>query len=367
VRTLRSGHPETQLSTDDQPVVNFASNDYLGLSQHPTVIAAAQQAAANYGTGAGAARLVVGGRPIHDELEAELAASHGTEAALLFTTGYQANVGVLGALGAAAPGLCIVSDRLNHASIIDGARLTGAEIKVYDHADQAHAAELVRAATQAAGAADRGVVVVSDAVFSMDGDLAPVEGLRRLCAESGALLVLDVAHDVFHRVARSSRGATPCDEVIVGTLSKALGSVGGYVAGTAELVSLCVNHARSFIFTTATAPPDAAAALAALRIDRSAAGAELRDRLAANVALLLPGHDSPIVPVVLGAESLAAEVSAQLLARGLLVPAIRPPTVAPGASRLRIALSAVHTHEQVARLRTALDELVPYWLSTVVG
>jgi 8-amino-7-oxononanoate synthase len=344
VRTLDSGRPATTLTATGDAVVSFASNDYLGLSQHPAVVAAARDALDRYGAGSGAARLIVGSRPVHDELEAALAEWKGAPAALLFTTGYQANVGVLGALAAAAPGCVVHSDELNHASIIDGARLARAEVAVFPHRDLGR--------LDAALDAHRGApqLVVSDEVFSMDGDVADVDGLAEVCRAHGALLVLDVAHSVL-------RSAAAPDAIVVGTLSKLLGSVGGFVAGPSDVVDLCRNTARSFVFTTASAPADAAAALAAVRVVRSEEGAALIGDLRDRVDLLAPGHPSPIVAVLVGAEADAVAASDALLREGLLVPAIRPPTVAPGTSRLRIALSAAHRRDDVERLRNTLVHL----------
>jgi 8-amino-7-oxononanoate synthase len=343
--TLEGGAARTHISATGQGVVSFASNDYLGLSQHPGLASAAHAAIERFGTGAGASRLVVGARPIHAELERELAAWKGAEAALLFPTGYAANVGVLTALGRLGE-VCIASDELNHASIIDGARLARARVAIYRHGDLAQLEGILAASERA--------LVVSDAVFSMDGDLAPVEALAELCARYGALLVLDEAHAVLGPPTPRRPGL---DVLVVGTLSKTLGSLGGFVAGPRAYVDLLVNSARTFIFTTAPAPADAAAALAGLRIVCSAEGEGLEARLRANVARLRPGHPSPIVPIVLGDEARALAVSKALLERGLLVPAIRPPTVAPGTSRLRVALSAAHAPAQVDALAGALAEL----------
>jgi 8-amino-7-oxononanoate synthase len=345
IRGLEDGALGTTLSATGQPVVSFASNDYLGLSQHPALAAAARDAIRRYGTGSGASRLVVGARPIHAELERELAAWKGAEAALLFPTGFAANVGLLGALGRLAP-LLVCSDELNHASIIDGARLSRAEVAVYRHGDLEHLATLLKGAERA--------LVVSDAVFSMDGDLAPVAELASLCAQHGALLVLDEAHAVLGPETPVLPGL---DVLVVGTLSKTLGSLGGFVAGPRAYIDLLVNSARPFIFTTASTPADAAAALAGLRVLRSPEGAALLARLRRNVERLRPGHPSPILPIVLGDEARAIAVSEALLARGLLVPAIRPPTVAPGSSRLRVALSALHSDAQLDALADALAAL----------
>ncbi|MCU1374220.1 MAG: 7-keto-8-aminopelargonate synthetase-like enzyme, partial [Actinomycetia bacterium] len=321
------------------------SNDYLGLSQHPAVVAAAHAALDRWGAGSGAARLIVGSRPVHAAVERELADWKGTEAAVLFPTGFAANLGVLATLG---KGTIILSDELNHASIIDGARMARAEIKVYRHADAAHVDELLAAHGGPA-------IVVSDSVFSMDGDVAPVEKLVEACRGRGALLVLDEAHAVL------GPDVDDPDVVHVGTLSKTLGSLGGFAAGPQAIVDLLVNRARSYIFTTASTPADMAAASAALAIVRSAEGDALRARLRRSIDRLVPGHPSPILPIVIGDEGDTVAAAAALFEGGLLVPAIRPPTVAPGSSRLRLALSAAHTDEQLDALVAGLDACVPSW------
>ena len=362
-----------------RPVVSFASNDYLGLSAHPAVVAAGHEALDRWGAGAGASRLVTGSRPIHGELEAALAAWKGTEAAVCFPTGFAANLGVLTVLG--GPGVRVLSDELNHASIIDGCRLSRSALTVYRHRDMGHLAELLAAAHPAgadptATATDGAppTIVVTDTVFSMDGDVAPLDELVALTRRHGALLVLDEAHAVLgpHLPAagRDGAGAGGGDRgvqggtvVRVGTLSKTLGSLGGFVAASRDVVDLLVNRARSYIFSTAPTPPDAAAALAALRVLRSAEGAALTGRLAslidrlAEAGLVQPGHPSPIIPVVLGSEQAALEASASLLDQGLWVPAIRPPTVPAGTSRLRVTLSAAHADDDVTRLLDALVRL----------
>jgi 8-amino-7-oxononanoate synthase len=332
---------------EGRPVVSFASNDYLGLTQHPSVRAAAADALARWGAGSGAARLVVGSRPVHAELEAALAAWSGEEAAVLFPTGFAANLGVLTTF--AGPGRRVLSDELNHASIIDGCRLSQAPVAVYRHGDIDHCTQLLAASPEPA-------VVVTDLVFSMDGDVAPVEGLAQVCAERGALLVVDEAHAVL-----GPRGPLACEHVRVGTLSKTLGALGGFAAGYKVFTDLVVNRARSYIFTTASSPADAAAALAAVGVVRSPEGDRLRRRLREIVERVAPGHPSPIVPVVIGAEREALAVADALLARGLLVPAIRPPTVPPGTSRLRVALSAAHTDDHISALIDGLDACWPAW------
>ncbi|MEO6121741.1 MAG: aminotransferase class I/II-fold pyridoxal phosphate-dependent enzyme [Acidimicrobiales bacterium] len=326
-------------------VVSFAGNDYLGLARHPAVVAAAHEAIDRCGTGAGAARLLAGARPVHRELEEALADWKGAEQAVLFPTGYAANLGVMAALGDS--GVRIVSDERNHASVVDGCRLARAEVVVFPHGDLA-------AAERALAGAER-ALVVSESVFSMDGDVAAVDDLAALCSRTGALLVLDEAHGVLG----PDLSAPPADLLLmrVGTLSKTLGSLGGYVAGSADLCDLIVNRARPFIFTTAPPPAAAAAALAAVAVCRSAEGDELRRRLRSNVKRIAPGHRSPIVAVVVGDEYAALAASAALLERGLFVPAIRPPTVAPDTSRLRISLSALHTPAHLEALVSALQEL----------
>jgi 8-amino-7-oxononanoate synthase len=332
-------------------VVSYASNDYLGLTHHPAVVAAAHDALDRWGTGTGASRLVVGSRPLHTELEAELAAWKGTEDAVLFPTGYAANLGLLTTLG--GHDVTILSDELNHASIVDGSRLARAGVRVYRHADLDHLSALLAEATEQAGP----TLVVTDSAFSMDGDVADLAGLLDLCGRAGALLVLDEAHAVLGPELPPA-GDVPAVPVLrMGTLSKSLGSLGGFVAGPRPYVDLLRNRARPFIFTTAPTPADTAAALAAVRVVRSAEGEALVARLRRHVERLRPGHPTPIVPVVLGDEADALAAAARLLDRGLLVPAIRPPTVPPGTSRLRVALSAAHTDDQLTTLVAALGAL----------
>jgi len=332
---------------DGRPVVSFASNDYLGLSAHPAVVGAAQEAAARWGTGATASRLIVGTRPGHSQLEAEIADWKACEAALVFSSGYLANLGLLSTLG--GPGVTVFSDELNHASIVDGCRLSRSAVRVYRHSDLDHLEQLL---ADAPGPA----LVVSDTVFSMDGDLAPLDGLGECCVRHDALLVLDEAHAVLGPDPGSPGRGGP-ETVRIGTLSKTLGSLGGWVAGSAGLVDLLVNRARPFIFTTALTPADTAAALAALGVLRSPEGEGLLGALRAAVERICAGHPSPIIPILLGPEARAIEAAAALLQRGILVPAIRPPTVPPGSSRLRVTMSATHTESMIDRLLAALVEL----------
>lgn len=362
-RPFDSHGPVGTFATDHdgqiRDVVSFASNDYLGLSVHPAVCDAATAAVAAWGTGSGASRLVVGTRTLHGDLEAEVAEWKHTDRALLFPTGYAANLGLITALASAAgkahrPVVC--SDELNHASIIDACRLAAADVAVYPHRDMAalrsHLDEAVRAG--------RPTIVVSDSVFSMDGDVAPVGDLVELSATAGALLVLDEAHAVFGPDVATAAGRPRDGSPTVlhmTTLSKTLGALGGVVAGPADYMDLLVNTARPYIFTTASSPADTAAGLAALKVLRSPEGDALVARLRGLVDRLRQGHPSPIVPIIVGSDRAALDLSAALLDRGLLVPAIRPPTVAEGTARLRVTLSAAHTDEQVDALLDALDEL----------
>ena len=331
---------------DGRRVVSFASNDYLGLTTHPVVVEAARAALDRWGAGAGAARLTVGARPVHRALENAIAAWKETEAALVFSSGYAANVGTLAVVGRRAD--LILSDELNHASIIDGCRAARTVVDVYPHLDVDYVAAALRAATGPA-------VVVTDAVFSMDGDVAQVTELSEVCAAHGALLVVDEAHAVL-----DTPRPSPAAEVIrLGTMSKFLGSLGGFAAGPRTLISLLVNRARSFVFSTAPTPADTAAALAALDIVRSPEGAALKAHLRAVIERLDSAHRSPIVPVVLGSDARALEASGRLLEQGMFVPAIRPPSVPEGTARLRVALSAAHSTEQVETLATALAAFDP--------
>jgi len=335
-------------------VISFASNDYLGLASHPEVADAAHRAIDRWGTGSGASRLVTGSRPVHAELEQALATWKRCEQAVLFPTGFAANLSVLSVF--ATEGAQVYSDELNHASIIDGCRMGRAGVTVYPHGDLASLdASLARTPGRP--------IIVTDTVFSMDGDHAHVDGLVRLAKDHGALLVVDEAHAVLGPELPPHTSSWP-DVLRVGTLSKTLGSLGGFVAGPRRMVELLVNRARPYIFTTATTPADAAAALAAVGIVRSEQGDALRARLARHVARLSaaldrPYHASPIVPVVIGDEADAVAASSGLLSQGLWVPAIRPPTVPAGTSRLRITLSALHTDDQVAQLIGAVAGLGP--------
>jgi 8-amino-7-oxononanoate synthase len=340
----------------NRPVVSFASNDYLGLTAHPAVIAAAHDALDRWGSGSGSARLIVGSRPIHRELEHEISDWKHAARSALFPTGFAANLGVLTTFG--TPGAIVYSDELNHASIIDGCRLARADTAVYRHRDLEHLRTLLR------NRSGRRALVVSDTVFSMDGDVADVLALLDVCTQEHALLVLDEAHAVLGPEVPVPPDA---DVLRVGTCSKFLGSLGGFVAGPSRYIELVENSSRPYIFTTAPTPADTAASLAALRIVRSSEGDALVARLRANVDRVRAGHPSPIVPFVCGAEDRAVAAAAALLEHGLIVPAIRPPTVAPKTSRLRVTLSAAHRDEHVDRLLAALAALAEVFVEIPVS
>jgi 8-amino-7-oxononanoate synthase len=343
-------------------VTAFCSNDYLGLAEHSAVAGAAAAAAHNEGAGASASRLVSGDLPSHRALEQALATFLGKPSALLFPSGYQTNIGVLTAL--AGPDDLVVSDALNHASIIDGCRLARAQVAVYPHADATAAETLL----QTAGPFRRRVLV-TESLFSMDGDAAPLLALAEVARRADAVLVVDEAH-ALGVIGPGGRGlcaaAGVAADVVVGTLGKAFGAAGGFAAGELALRDILVNRARSFIYTTALAPPAAAAALAALRIIDGPEGDALRNALAerradlagrlTDAGLLSAPPPGAILPVVLGSDALAVRVATALATRGFFVPAIRPPTVPTGTARLRVTISAAHSGQDVAAFTRALIE-----------
>ena len=352
------------VSIGGRELVNLCSNDYLGLAADPRLQQAAVDAVRRLGAGAGAARLVVGDLALHHELEARLARMKGTESALLFSSGYHVNAGVPGAL--VGPGDAVFSDAWNHASIIDGCRLSRAEVHVYRHKDVDGLAALL-AASRA-----RRRLVVTDAVFGMDGDAAPLREIVELCERHGAMLYLDEAHStgVLGETGAGlaeAVGVTDRVDVLMGTLGKALGSFGAFVAGSRGLTDWLVSRARTFVFTTALPPASCAAAIAALDVLEAEPGRRARlDALSLRMkagleALGFPMKDvvAPIFPVVLGEEARALEASRLLRERGYLVKAIRPPTVPRGTSRLRVSLTASHTPGQVDGFLAALRDVLP--------
>jgi 8-amino-7-oxononanoate synthase len=342
-----------------QTLLSFCSNDYLGLANDPRVVAAMQQGARDYGAGAGASHLVSGHSRAHHALEEELADFVGAERALLFSTGYMANLGVVSALVERHD--AIFEDRLNHASLIVAARLARAKVMRYPHADTARLAELLQQAP-------RPGLVTTDAVFSMDGDIAPLAELSELAAKHGARLLVDDAHGlgVLGRNGRGTLehlGLSPAPPVILmGTLGKALGVFGAFVAGETALIETLIQRARTYIYTTALPPAVAEAVRASLRIAREEGWR--RERLQTLVARFRAGAEklglnlmpspTPIQPVVLGTAEAAMQASRRLREQGILVPAIRPPTVPEGSARLRVTFSAAHEEAHVDRLLQAL-------------
>ena len=347
--------------------VNFCSNDYLGLARDPEVVAAMAEAAQRYGAGAGASHLVSGHGVEHEALERELAEFTGRARALVFSTGYMANLGVLGALSGRDD--LLLGDELNHASLIDAARLVrSTHLQRYAHGDAA-AARAALAAHDAHDAQAAGAFVITDGVFSMDGDLAPLPALADAARAHGAWLVVDDAHG-FGVVGATGGGC--CEHfgldardvpVLIGTFGKALGTFGAFVAGDDDIIELLIQRARTYIYTTALPPPVAAATRRALRIVREepwrreilqARIAEFRAG-AAKRGLAVSPSTTPIQPLILGTESAALTASHRLAEAGYRVTAIRPPTVPVGTARLRITLSAAHTAQQVESLLAALE------------
>lgn len=355
---------------DGRRFLNFCSNDYLGLANHPVVVAAMHRGLDEYGAGSGASHLVSGHTRAHHELEEALADFTGRPRALLFSTGWMANTGVLTAL--LGNGDAVLEDRLNHASLIDGGLASGARFRRYRHADAAHCAELLDKSAARDGGVHR-QLVVTDGVFSMDGDVAPLRELASAACAHGAWLMVDDAHG-FGVLGREGRGcvdeaALGIDDVpvLVGTLGKAFGTFGAFVAGSEELVETLVQQSRSYIYTTAMPAAVAVASLAALAILRQ--DAWRRERLHAHIARFRVGatqlgytlmpSSTPIQPLLAGDSATALAMSAALREAGLLVTAIRPPTVPDGAARLRVTFSAAHEDAHIDRLLAVLETLAP--------
>ncbi|MET0231700.1 MAG: 8-amino-7-oxononanoate synthase [Rhodanobacteraceae bacterium] len=353
-----------QITIGGRRLLNFASNDYLGLAQHPALHEALAAAAAKWGVGATAAHLLGGHREDHARLEEALARWTGRERALLFSDGWMANLGVVAAL--ASEGDVCVQDKLNHASLIDAARFAGCALKRYPHAD------VDGAQRQLASRPDIAALVASDGVFSMDGDVAPLRGLARVASSEHATLMIDDAHGLGvlgdEGAGSVAEAGLSADEVpiLMATLGKALGVAGAFVAGSAALVDALVQSSRTWIYTTAMPPALAAAALAAIDIARFERWR--RDRLSRLIAHFRAGaialgfelldSRTPIQPIVVGTSERALAVAAKLEACGFYVPAIRPPTVPDGKARLRITLTALHSENDVERLLAALAKAV---------
>lgn len=345
--------PTGTIHLDGRDVVLLGSNNYLGLSTHPQVIAAAVEATQVFGTGASGSRLISGNSELYTTLETNLAKTKNTEAALVFSSGYAANTSIIPVL--ADEGDLILSDTLNHASIIDGCRLSRATTKVYRHCDVEHLTTLL-----SESAAFRRRLIVTDSVFSMDGDIAPLPDIYEVATGYDAMLLVDDAHG-FGVLGRDGSGTVSHfgldGEGIIqmGTLSKAIGALGGYIAGRHALVELLINKARGFIFTTGLPPATLAAANAALDVMRSSP--DLRQRLFSHAKCLktalthlgytLLPSETQILPVILGSPQRATRIADALLVKGVFAPAIRPPAVPPDTSRLRLTVMATHTETEI--------------------
>ena len=357
------GGAEPWVTVDGARLLNFSSNNYLGLANRPEIRLAANRAAETHGWGAGASRLISGATDVHDRLEAAFAAFKGFAAALLYTSGYAANLGILQAL--AGRGDHVVGDELNHASIIDGARLSGAEYRTYAHLDPDALEAALRRIDRSGARGKR--LVATETVFSMDGDVAPLPAIADICERYGAMLVVDEAHATGclgpgGQGLVAQHGLAGRVAVSMSTLSKSLGSLGGVAASTEAMRSYLVNSSRSFIYTTATPAPVAAASEAAL--DALQREPWLVDRLRQNARLMRDGlngmgfhtlsSSTQIIPIVVGSPGKTLEVARRLREKGLFVVAVRPPTVPPGASRLRLSVMATH---ETADLQWALQVL----------
>jgi 8-amino-7-oxononanoate synthase len=361
-RIAREGPQGPRIVVDGREYLAFCSNDYLGLANHPRIVEAAIDAALRHGVGEGASHLLSGHSVVHERLEAKLAEFVEMPRALLFSSGYQANVGAITAL--AGPEDAIFSDALNHASLIDGVRLSRARVVRYPHVDLKFLEKTL------ADSRARARLVVTDGVFSMDGDIAPLPAMLELCERHGAWLLVDDAHG-FGVIGPEGRGSPAHFGLrspriaYVGTLGKAAGVAGAFVAGATEVVETVLQRARTYIYTTAGPALLAAAVEASLQLIREEEWR--RERLHRRIGalkqalhgtdVLLASSDTPIQPLIIGGNAEAVSASAALRERAILVPAIRPPTVPEGTARLRISLSAAHSEDDVARLAAALREV----------
>ena len=351
---------DARIVIEGREVLNFSSNNYLGLANHPEVVEALARCAGRYGVGSGASRLICGHMDVHAELEEAVARFKGTESCLTFSAGYMANLGILSTLGDSDA--TIFSDEWNHASIVDGCRLSRARVEVYRHADVTHLEDLLRASSA------RRKIVVTDSVFSMDGDVAPLPDLVEAKDRHGAILVVDDAHatGVLPPHGRGSAdhfGLSGRVEILMGTFSKALGTYGAYLCSTRRMVDYFVNKCRPFIFNTGLPPAIAGATLASLGLLTREPG-----RLASlweNARLFRAemeargrsaGSDTAIVPILVGADGDTMAVSRALFDRGVFVHGIRPPTVPEGTGRLRLTLMATHTAGMVRTAAARIDE-----------
>ncbi len=360
LRTIASATGPTVM-LESREVILLSSNNYLGLATHPTVVEAAIAATRRYGAGSGAARLVCGTLTPHEALETALARFKGTEAALTFAAGYLANIGVIPAL-IGKDGL-ILADRLCHASLIDGCRLSGATFRVYHHRDMNHLEQLLARRTSG-----KPTLIVTDGIFSMDGDIAPMKDIAQLAERYGATIYVDDAHGtgILGPTGRGTLEHCGVESRVpyhMGTLSKAIGSAGGYLAGSAAFIAYLVNTCRAFTYTTAPPPATAAAATAAIQVieqepDRRARLWRNRERLAQGLTRLgfrLAASESPILPIIVGDPDRAMNLAQALIDQGVYAPAIRPPTVPPATSRIRLTITADHTDEQIDQALAGLE------------
>ena len=358
LRTLSPGESKNlRIARDGRELWNFSSNDYLGLSHHPAIAAAFTEGIAKFGTGSAASRLVTGTSHAHTALEESIAAAKHSQAALTFSSGYATALSAIPVI--AGKGDFVLLDKLAHASLIDAARMSAATLRVFSHNDTEKLAKLLYTLRSKHPAAR--LLVVTESIFSMDGDLCPLREILDLCELHGAQLLLDEAHALG---VLGSTGMGLAEQLGVqdrvhfqmGTLSKALGLSGGYLAASRDWIALIINRARPFIYTTAPSPALALAALAALDLVRSAEGKVLREKLFQNISLLRPYHPSAILPIIIGDNQAALNASAALVAKGFLAPAIRYPTVPRNTARLRITLSAGHPEDAVKSLAAYLPE-----------
>ncbi|MEH6357682.1 MAG: 8-amino-7-oxononanoate synthase [Pseudomonadales bacterium] len=362
-RLITQGPQGAEVTVDGEAYLNFCSNDYLGLANHPEVVASFQAAANVYGVGGGASHLVNGHSTAHHALEDALAEFTGRSRALLFSSGYMANLGVISAL--LKRGDAVFQDRLNHASLLDAGLLSGARFQRFRHADSSDLSQRL-ANTDA-----NRKLVVSDGVFSMDGDIAPLAELAEITQQNNAWMMVDDAHGVgcLGKGGRGSLDLFQLDQqqvpVLMGTLGKGFGTSGAFVAGSEELIETLIQQARSYIYTTAMPPAIAAASLTSLKLVQT--DDWRRDKLttrinqfrtgAEQLGLQLMPSQTPIQPIMVGESELAIQMSQALKAQGILVTAIRPPTVPVGTARLRVTLSASHSEQQVERLLAALADV----------
>jgi 8-amino-7-oxononanoate synthase len=362
LRQLKTPRPDS--STDPGQPVNFSSNDYLGLSHHPKLVGAAKEATDRYGTGATASRLVCGNQHYHEELEERIAHLKGTPRALTFANGFITAMGTITAI--VGKGDTVILDKLSHACLIDAAKLSGATLRVFPHNNLTRLEEILKN-TREKAKADTRILVVTESVFSMDGDLCPLKEIIALKERYQALLLLDEAHALG---VLGPSGLGLADELKLqshvdlqmGTLGKAAGSAGGYLAASTPFIELLINRARSLIYSTAPPPAQLAASSAALDIIPSEEGTKLRNRLHQNITLLsktlafaATSYPTPITPIIFGSNERALTASEKLAEHGYLVPAIRFPTVPQNTARLRVTLSAAHSHASILAFAKVLQ------------